>query len=294
MNQNILFQEYELEGVIGQGSFATVYKARNIFTNQTVAIKAIDLKKASSSFSKEVEILEQLEQTENIINLIEYFETTEKLYLVLEYCRTDMFDAIVTDGMPLDHPILFDWFLQVCTAIERMHQMNLYHRDIKLENILINENNQATLTDFGLATSSKYSIHKVGTEAYMAPECFNMSNRSKLSQTFSSEKNDVWALGVMLILILAREHPWETPSYFDPQFRFHFFSFQDVDTFRQEFGFSNELCLILRQVFNLDPFQRPTVTEFKQMIVNMQYVYHVDTCYQPSLIPSDYRQAIQA
>ncbi|KAJ3318033.1 hypothetical protein HDV06_000883 [Boothiomyces sp. JEL0866] len=298
MNQNILFGEYHLEGVLGQGSFAIVYRARHLPTNQTVAIKCIDLKKAQTTFSKEVEILEQLQSCSFVIHLLEHFETGDNLYMVLEYCKKDLFDAIVTDGLPIDSPIVFTWFHQICTAIEQMHGKNLYHRDIKLENILINEYNEATLTDFGLSTENQFSTHKVGTEAYMPPECFNMAHKSKLKQTFSSEKSDVWALGVMLILMLAREHPWDIPSYEDPQYRRHFYTrTRGIDTLRREFGFSDELCRILRKVFSPEPSLRPTVRDFKYMIENLQSVYPVEEpaleLYEMSLI-SGYGQAIRA
>ncbi|KAJ3079184.1 hypothetical protein HK102_003971 [Quaeritorhiza haematococci] len=199
----------ELVDVLGSGSFAVVYLAipskyrgddgdddddQNGKPTTKYAVKCLfkrgltpqqlDLQR------NEARILEALADHPNVVHLMKVIETRECLYLVMEYCETDLFEAITTSTPaspssphPENEDVLFDRrtvhkvFAQLADVVAFCHKKGIYHRDLKPENVLINHDPKTgdmivKLSDFGLATSVLRSTeYGCGSVRYMAPEC---------------------------------------------------------------------------------------------------------------------------
>jgi serine/threonine protein kinase len=249
--------------VIGRGTFSVVLLGQKSLSFEKYAVKcmkkSISTKELLSQMS-ETQILSKLNHP-NIVKLTNTIETDEYVYLIQEYCQTDLFECI-TYNNGFDGLNARSMFIQLCHAVVYCHSQSVFHRDIKPENILL-MNNGATvkLADFGLATNKQLSRESgCGTDAYLSPECYSVS-KQRSTRSYSCSASDIWSLGVVLINILSGSNPWRVPSKTDESFLYHMLDSGDLDTFRTSFGFTDELCQLLRRILNLDPFARPTARE---------------------------------
>jgi serine/threonine protein kinase len=284
-----------LTKVLGSGSFATVYLANHTTTGSRYAVKVLSKAQLSPDSLRlqllESEILSSLSHP-NIIALHETIETDSHVYLVLEYCRSDLFDAIMaTKGY--NEPTARHLFSQLCQAVASAHKCSVFHRDLKPENILLLDAHTVKLADFGLATTDALSSEfGCGSVRYMAPECLAPVDKS-MGLAYSTSANDVWSLGIILINMLTGKNPWVEPCKSDRHYVTHMkpdsarsfkprFSNRknasrslgnvDEDSFATQFGFSKELCALLRRIFSLDPFARPSAAE---LVIALEKIPHL-------------------
>ncbi|PIK47991.1 hypothetical protein BSL78_15139 [Apostichopus japonicus] len=195
--------------LLGEGSFAKVREAMHAVVGEKVAIKIIDKKIARADFyihknlRREAAILQQLRHP-NIVSLLEVLETDNNLYLVLEICNGGpLLDLIwVQQGLSEEDARKFTY--QVISAVQHLHNMGIMHRDLKVENLLLDEDRNIKLIDFGLSSyhlptcealpvQSACSFYDrnmtatlCGSPAYAAPEI--------ISQKSYSPKVDVWSM----------------------------------------------------------------------------------------------------
>ncbi|ANZ75627.1 BA75_03041T0 [Komagataella pastoris] len=200
----------------------------------------------------EVDILRKLGLHINIATLYDTFEN----YIVLEYCsRGDLYEAIRNGVGPSSTHDVIDVMMQLIEAVEYCHAHSVYHRDIKPENILIAEDWSIKLSDFGLATTSKFSSDfDVGSERYMAPELFDKNDSEYFDQTYDAEKADVWSIGICLLNIVFGKNPFQRANGSDKMF-LHFASNRETlfDIFP---SMSFDLFGVLRHSLTLDPNNR--------------------------------------
>lgn len=200
---------YDIGAKIGSGSFSSVRECLNKKTNELVALKRIDMSRCKESglkIKKEVEIMKQLTHP-NIIKFIESFETEESLYLVLEYIpNSDLINTII-DSKYYSEQDIGGVIHNLVSAIQYIHSLEIIHRDIKIENVLVLKNKNGLrklkLCDFGLAVkiNPKKRISTVcGTPIYMAPEV--------ILQKGYDQKVDVWAVGVFLHILIIGNPPF--------------------------------------------------------------------------------------
>ena len=209
-NTNI-FEKYEFsdneKDKLGEGTFGSVIKAKHKLTNELVAIKIIPKSNflKNDDLKKEAEILKELDHP-NIIKIFELYDTESDFYIVQELCNGgDLFSKIKDEGGQSEITTGIIIF-QILSAVNYLHQRNLMHRDLKLENILL-ENSQYSnniyvkIIDFG--TAKFYSNNKekeiTGTPFYIAPEVLNGNY---------SEKCDAWSIGVIIYAILSGKLPF--------------------------------------------------------------------------------------
>ena len=209
MRQSVrLIGNYEILYKIGKGAFGIVYKGRHRVTKKPVAIKEIPRThgKGLEALRKEARLLIKL-QHPNIVQLLGFYNDDLYYYLILEFCpygdlldfiRTNFPNKIVPEfqGRKLAQQIFF--------AIKGMHDYNIAHRDLKLENILVGEDFVAKLADFGLgrlAAESDIMTTYCGTPLMMAPEVVGRHYDTKC---------DIWSLGIMLFEILYGRVPFRT------------------------------------------------------------------------------------
>lgn len=159
------------------------------------------------SVKREMKIMEKLDHP-NIAKLYEAFESPKQVFLIMEYVNGGSLHGYLKMKPNRQMPELEAKFLwrQVVQAIYYCHQRNVTHRDIKLENILLDETKTlAKLIDFGFSTCIPHE-RKVkifcGTPSYMAPEIVSKSE-------YSGPPADIWALGVLLFALLCGKFPFK-------------------------------------------------------------------------------------
>mmetsp|Transcript_82 Transcript_82/g.232 ORF Transcript_82/g.232 Transcript_82/m.232 type:complete len:430 (-) Transcript_82:20-1309(-) len=195
--------KYRLGDTIAIGTYSEIKLCTDETTGECHAVKVI--KRASldglnneRDIYREVKILSELRH-ESIVSVHDVLMSETKCYIVMELVRGGDLADKVSRGRHLLENEAREVFCQIAEAITYCHQKGVYHRDIKLENVLIDGNGRAKLTDFGLGCISQDTIlhTQCGTPMYIAPEVI-----MKAKHGYSGEKIDVWECGVLLYACL--------------------------------------------------------------------------------------------
>ena len=126
-----------------------------------------------------------------------FTRVTDKDCLISELCQSDLFNLISKAGPITDLQLLRSMFTQLCTALHAMHQANLCHLDIKIDNVMVGADYSLRLADFGFVTSTLLPINKmIGTKSSMAPEILNERRSS-----YDGVKADIFSLGLILFIL---------------------------------------------------------------------------------------------
>lgn len=248
---------------LNHGSFGMVFKARDLQTGETVAIKCLTKRSAAGDAamdfafderSEELFCHDRLGEHPNIVNMIHAFETDTHMYLVLEFCsRGDLYEAIRTGYGPLETEHVRRFMFELLDAVSYMHSKGIYHRDIKPENIFLTESGSMKLGDFGLATTDKWSYETtVGSDRYMSPEQYDSAGAG-----YSPAQGDIWAIGICLLNILFSRNPFTTPTEADPLFLD--FSRDKQSLFDVFPSMSQDTYEVIVECMNLDPNKRSLV-----------------------------------
>lgn len=207
----ILMQRYELGKLLGQGTFAKVYFARNIKSDASSAIKIVDKETVLKvgmieQIKREISVM-RLVKHPNVVQLYEVMASKAKIYFVMEYVRGGELFNKVAKGK-LKENIARKYFQQLISAVDYCHSRGVYHRDLKPENLLLDEDENLKVTDFGLsafADTRKQDglLHTTcGTPAYVAPEVIRRHG-------YDGAKADIWSCGVILFVLLAGYLPFQ-------------------------------------------------------------------------------------
>lgn len=206
----ILFGKYELGKLLGCGAFAKVYHARNIATGESVAIKAVNKLKVvnggcSAHVKREIAIMRRLRHP-HVVRLYEVLATKTKIYFVMEFARGGELFAKVSKGR-FSENLSRRYFQQLITAVGYCHSRGIFHRDLKPENLLLDDNFDLRVTDFGLSALTDQIrpdglLHTLcGTPAYVAPEIL-------AKKGYDGAKVDVWSCGIILYVLTAGYLPF--------------------------------------------------------------------------------------
>lgn len=198
-------ERYELRRLLGQDTFAKVHHARDVKTSMNVAIKIIDKEKIVKAgmidqIKCEISAM-KLVRHSNIVQLYEVMASKKKIYCVMEYVKGGELYNKVSKGK-LKEDVTRKLFQQLINAIDFCHSRGVYHRDLKPENLLLDENGNLKISDFGLSALAESKcqdglLHtKCGTPAYVAPEVINRRG-------YDGAKADIWSCGVILYVLLA-------------------------------------------------------------------------------------------
>ena len=207
-------KKYKAKKMLGSGSFGSVYEAKNTIFGNTVAMKVIKKDKENEldeqEIRNEIDILKKLSHP-NIVKIYEFYISENHYYIITEYCREgELFSYIKNKYSERQLAVLF---YQVFSGLWYLHENKILHRDIKLENIMIDgkENDKETgeelfwvkIIDFGTAKlfeKNKKEKDVVGSSYYIAPEV--------LKQSYN-EKCDTWSVGVILYMTLVGRAPFD-------------------------------------------------------------------------------------
>ena len=203
--------------LIGQGAFGKVNIGLNILTGRVVAIKSFDkkeLKKNGDNMKKimyETNLMKKLNHP-NITKILEMFEDDNYILLAMEYINGGNLFSFVKKRRKLSEKTAKFLFRQIILGIKHIHAHKIVHRDIKLENILIDLNNNIKICDFGIGrilTSDKQLLHDTcGTPMYMAPEILVASK----THGYEGFPVDVWSCGISLYIMLSGTLPFNLKS----------------------------------------------------------------------------------
>ncbi|KAL0931618.1 serine threonine protein [Colletotrichum truncatum] len=262
-NGVLLDGRYKTISPLNHGSFGMVFMAKDLHTNETVAIKCLTKKAASDDAGLDFAVDEKSEELTlhgrlgahpNIVNLLRSFETEAHLYIVLEFCpQGDLYEAIRNGHGPLETEHVRQFMLQLVDAVAYIHNKGVYHRDIKPENIFLTKSGAMKLGDFGLATTENWTLETtVGSDRYMAPEQFDSAGAG-----YSPAQADIWAIGICLLNILFSRNPFTTPTEADPLFLD--FSRDKQSLFDVFPSMSQDTYEVIVQCMNLDPKKRSLV-----------------------------------
>lgn len=203
---------YNLGRTLGEGTFAKVKFARNVETGENVAIKILDkekvlLNRMVGQIKREISTMKLIRHP-NVIRMYEVMASKTKIYIVLEFVTGgELFDKIASQGR-LKEDEARKYFQQLINAVDYCHSRGVYHRDLKLENLLLDANGLLKVSDFGLSALSQQVredglLHTTcGTPNYVAPEVIN--NRG-----YDGAKADLWSCGVILFIIMSGYLPFE-------------------------------------------------------------------------------------
>ncbi len=200
-----------IESVLGAGSTAVVYRGSNEKTGRAAAVKALrselpEAAKFHARFEREAAILQQLRHP-NIVRFQAMGRFRETSYIAMEYVEGATLVKILEDRGRLPWKYVAELGIQVCDALQYVHQHSVVHRDVKPSDLMLTTDGQIKLIDFGIAkdlgaTALSAAGRTVGTPAYMSPEQIR-------GTPAVSHKADLYALGGVLYEMLVGKPPFE-------------------------------------------------------------------------------------
>lgn len=207
----LLHGKYEMGRMLGHGTFAKVYHAKNLETGRHVAMKVVGKEKVikvgmMEQIKREISVMKMVKHC-NIVELHEVMASKSKIYFAMELVRGgELFNKVAKGRLREDLARVY--FQQLISAVDFCHSRGVYHRDLKPENLLLDEEGNLKVTDFGLSAFSEHLkqdglLHTTcGTPAYVAPEVIGKKG-------YDGAKADIWSCGVILYVLLAGFLPFQ-------------------------------------------------------------------------------------
>eukprot|EP01097_Dermamoeba_algensis_P005115 TRINITY_DN3257_c0_g1_i1.p1 TRINITY_DN3257_c0_g1~~TRINITY_DN3257_c0_g1_i1.p1 ORF type:complete len:346 (-),score=60.97 TRINITY_DN3257_c0_g1_i1:45-1082(-) len=260
---NSVAQRYNFVQQIGKGSFSEIYLIEDQKKGKKYALKHIA--KKSYSTCQECQILLQIQKHphKNLIGLKEIHEDEKDILIVLEYVENGSLLNYLSDKHDLSEKKIRKFFTGILDGLQHLHErLGVVHRDIKLENILVTEHEEAKLVDFNLSffwNPEELQTKYCGTVVYCAPEIVS-------GIPYYGPAQDIWSLGVVLYFLLFNSFPF-TSEQRDKRAKRrsimkHIAACEySIPTSRRV---SPEVIDLLTSILQLDSAKRPTISEIKK------------------------------
>ncbi|KAL1224236.1 CBL-interacting serine/threonine-protein kinase 25 [Cardamine amara subsp. amara] len=259
--RRVLFGKYEMGRLLGKGTFAKVYYGKEIITGESVAIKIINkdqvLKRNHmiEQIKREISIM-RLVRHPNIVELKEVMATKTKIFFIMEFVKGGELFAKIAKGK-LKEDAARKYFQQLISAVDFCHSRGVSHRDLKPENLLVDENGDLKVSDFGLSALPEQILQdgllhtQCGTPAYVAPEVLRKKG-------YDGAKADIWSCGVVLFVLLAGFLPFQDENLMN--------MYRKI--FKSEFEFppwvSPESRRLISKLLVVDPDKRISIPAIKR------------------------------
>jgi serine/threonine protein kinase len=250
------FSRYEWLNAIGSGFSSTVSRVRDrqtgdVFACKTVTRKFIADATMHSLFNREIQIAKSVDHP-NIVRLHEVHYLQDSVSLVMDYCPGGTLLQLVERNQHLEELHAARLVLQLMDAIIYLHEQQICHRDLKLENVLLDERGNVKLCDFGFSIVQRPNCllsTPCGSVAYAAPEVVGV-------QPYDGRKSDIWSLGIVLYTMCAGYFPWTGTT-------------NEASVIKQivnseiefPFGFSHSLVQLLSGMLEKNPAKRLSAQE---------------------------------
>ncbi|KAJ3427672.1 numb-associated kinase isoform a [Anaeramoeba flamelloides] len=270
-------QRYELLGLIAEGGYGFVYKAKNLQTQKICAVKKLRVQTSTDrrDIKKEINIQKKLKNCKNVVDLYGSLESNDSngncIFVIMEYCPKSLIDEmnrLLKRKTYLGEEQAIKIFYPVCNAVRTMHELSppISHRDIKVENVLISSSNTFKLCDFGSATATVYDlrdqkqkykaeedIEKNTTLSYRAPEMIDLYRKQKIDT-----KVDIWALGCLLYKILYFK------DCFDEETELQILN--EAYSFPKNPKYSKRIIKFIKWMLTPDPKKRPNIDQVMEHV----------------------------
>ena len=266
LEPEVKITDFEQLANLGIGGYGKVNLYRHKVTGAEYAIKLIDKTKFENKqqkelFAREVEIMYKIRHP-NIVRLYTHFEDESNCYIALEYIKKGNLYSY-TQSMPnkvLDAATVAHFVVDLISSLYYLHNMNppIIHRDIKPENLLLGNNGQLKLTDFGGSNYLEGSVRYTtcGTQIYHSPEML-------LKKGYDT-RVDIWAIGVLIFELMVGKPPFRSDGQHSME--------DNIINLRINWPKSINLLAknLIQKILKLDPNERPTLEEIldHQFIVN--------------------------
>ncbi|KAI0065917.1 snf 1 [Artomyces pyxidatus] len=249
--------EYTVIQEIAEGTFGKVKMAVHTLTGHKVAMKfiskqVINATRTKNRVQREVEYMRLLRHP-HIIKLYEVISTPTDIIIVLEYAGGELFNYIVANGR-MPEPQARRFFQQLISGIEYSHRLKIVHRDLKPENVLLDDDLNVKIADFGLSNEIKdgdFLKTSCGSPNYAAPEVIR-------GGLYTGPEIDVWSCGVILYVMLCGRLPFEDD---DVQTLFTKIS---QGSYHTPSYLSSDARALITGMLAVDPVKRITVPEIIQ------------------------------
>ena len=247
--------KYKYLETIGAGSYSFVTLVQHMKTGQKFACKVVSRAMLTEMgvlgrFEQELRLLSSFNHP-NIIKTYDIYYTTEKIYIIMEYCKNGDLASYTNYIQVLPDNQIRTILYQSLSALMYLHSLNIEHRDIKLENILIDETFTIKLCDFGISrenAGNQLLQTFCGSPLYIAPEVIS-------GKAYDGTKADIWSLGVAIYSIAVGHKPFEDKSEAGLYKKITKAPVMYPPTILPE------LKSIIEKMLNKDPSQRQTAAE---------------------------------
>ena len=230
-----------------KGTYGKVYKAS--IGEKEVAVKKFCLKKNASTFENETFFAFKTRNLKHCVQGVKSYVQDSTGYLIMDLCETDLYKICNTKDCFVEAEAALI-FYRVCKAVEELHDSNIAHLDLKLENLLVSSTGEIKICDFGSAVNTEKDgralLHKkTGTPIYVAPEL-------KRERNILAKNADIWSLGVIFHLLLTRSYPTRD---------FEVYLTPDSFTLESTYGLSTNAQNLAEQLLSFDVSKRPNIKQ---------------------------------
>ena len=214
----VLLDRYEILKMIGKGGMSTVYQARDLVSQQLLAVKDVDRsglqqnQVVEQSLTAEGRMLKQLSNP-HLPKIYDIIEQPEKIMLVMDYIQGESLDKVIARQGAQSVEQTLDWGMQICEVLHYLHSQPtpIIYRDMKPANVMLQPNGQLMLIDFGTARTEKVGIEMkadtvcIGTAGFAAPEQFGGFGQS-------TARTDIFCLGATMYNMVTGHSPCDRPT----------------------------------------------------------------------------------
>ncbi|KAL0073427.1 kinase-like domain-containing protein [Phycomyces blakesleeanus] len=263
---------------IGKGAGGSVRLIRRSVDQKTFAVKQFRKRLSQESekdYIKKVTAEFCIGSTlhhPNVIETLDIIQEGPNFFEIMEYAPNDLF-SVVMSGMMSREEIACCW-RQLLDGVGYLHSVGIAHRDLKLDNLVLDHVGILKIIDFGCSSVFKYPFEDhitmskgiFGSDPYIAPEQYTQPH-------YDPRQSDIWSCGIVFVCMTIRRFPWRYPRMSDPSFK-AFATNQNQQQFRLLKLLPRDSRALLAAVLNLDPAKRPTIEAMR----DDRWTQQIDVC----------------